>query len=40
MMPIDPISLAYGMVIGTVLASLTYCIALLWEDMTRRDDND
>lgn len=35
MMPIDPISLSYGVVIGTVLASLTCCIGMLLEDMQR-----
>lgn len=35
MMPIDPISLSYGVVIGTVLASLTCCIGMLLEDMKR-----
>lgn len=40
MMPIDPISMVYGMVIGTVLTALIILGAMFWEDMTRRDDND
>lgn len=33
MIMLDPISLSYGMVIGSVIVGIGYCIATMWEDL-------
>lgn len=38
MMPIDPVSLVYGLVIGTVIACVVCVFAIYWEEKTRNDE--
>jgi len=38
MMQIDPVSLVYGLVIGTVIACVVCVFAIYWEEKTRNDE--